>query len=146
MKLLPPFWQIWRRWRRSFLDYTVTTATAPESGATQSREAAGKARTKFRRGLDAPWPTPSRTSPPILRGRIDYFRLAQVKGPFEELDGWLRRKMRCILWRRWKRPPNRATKLRQRGLDDTGTAVRFQRPWSLVERGAGHMNDAFRKA
>jgi RNA-directed DNA polymerase len=34
---------------------------------------------------------------PILRGWINYFRLAQVTGPFEELDGWLRRKLRGIL-------------------------------------------------
>ncbi|SER68675.1 Group II intron, maturase-specific domain [Nitrosomonas sp. Nm51] len=26
----------------------------------------------------------------------------------EELDGWIRRKLRCILWRQWKRPYTRA--------------------------------------
>ncbi|MGI6083024.1 MAG: group II intron maturase-specific domain-containing protein [Limnochordia bacterium] len=28
---------------------------------------------------------------PILRGRGHYFKLAQVKNTFEELDGWIRR-------------------------------------------------------
>ncbi|WP_247324218.1 group II intron maturase-specific domain-containing protein [Bradyrhizobium sp. 186] len=26
---------------------------------------------------------------------------------FEELDGWMRRKLRNILWRQWKRPRTR---------------------------------------
>jgi RNA-directed DNA polymerase len=33
----------------------------------------------------------------LLRGWIGYFRLAEVKGIFKELDGWLRRKLRCLL-------------------------------------------------
>jgi RNA-directed DNA polymerase len=36
---------------------------------------------------------------PVLRGWVNYFRLAEVKGVFEELDGWIRRKFRCIIWR-----------------------------------------------
>ena len=53
---------------------------------------------------------------PILRGWMDYFRLAEVKGIFEELDSWMRRKLRCILWRQWKRPRTRLKRLMQRGL------------------------------
>ncbi|MGK6718093.1 group II intron maturase-specific domain-containing protein [Serratia marcescens] len=41
---------------------------------------------------------------PVLRGWISYFRLTEVKGVLEELDGWIRRKLRCLLWRQWKRP------------------------------------------
>jgi RNA-directed DNA polymerase len=35
----------------------------------------------------------------------------------EELDSWMRRRMRCLLWRQWKRPRTRASKLRALGLD-----------------------------
>ncbi|WP_233450698.1 group II intron maturase-specific domain-containing protein [Rhizobium mongolense] len=35
----------------------------------------------------------------MLRGWIAYFRLTEGKGVLEELDGWLRRRLRCILWR-----------------------------------------------
>jgi RNA-directed DNA polymerase len=55
---------------------------------------------------------------PLLRGWMQYFRLAQTRGVFEELDGWLRRRLRCILWRQWKRPRTRAQRLMQRGLDE----------------------------
>jgi RNA-directed DNA polymerase len=53
---------------------------------------------------------------PLLRGWIDYFRLSQVKGVFEELDGWIRRKLRCLIWRQWKRPRTRYRRLIAMGL------------------------------
>jgi RNA-directed DNA polymerase len=40
---------------------------------------------------------------PILRGWGNYFRFAQVKNVFEELDGWIRRRLRCIIRHQWKR-------------------------------------------
>ncbi|MEG8004551.1 group II intron maturase-specific domain-containing protein, partial [Listeria monocytogenes] len=39
-----------------------------------------------------------------LRGWADYFRLSEVTGIFEELDGWVRRRIRSQQWRQWKRP------------------------------------------
>ena len=45
---------------------------------------------------------------PKLRGWINYdFRYSEIKGVFEKLDGWLRRKLRRILWKQWKRPKQR---------------------------------------
>lgn len=55
---------------------------------------------------------------PVLRGWIAYFRPAETKGPLKDLDGWLRRKLRCIPQRQWKLPSTRATKLMQRGLPE----------------------------
>jgi len=81
---------------------------------------------------------------PVLRGWITYFRLAETKGVFEDLDGWLRRKLRVILWRQWKRPRTRARKLRQRGLDEARawmSAYNGHGPW--WNAGASHMNQAY---
>jgi hypothetical protein len=55
---------------------------------------------------------------PKLRGWINYFRHSAVKGIFEALDGWLRRKLRRILWKQWKRPRTRAKNLMRRGLSE----------------------------
>ncbi|MGK6718109.1 group II intron maturase-specific domain-containing protein [Serratia marcescens] len=55
---------------------------------------------------------------PVLRGWILVLRLTEVKGVLEELDGWIRRKLRCLLWRQWKRPYTRARKLMKAGLDE----------------------------
>ena len=34
---------------------------------------------------------------PVLCGWISYFRLTEVRGVLEELDGWIKRKLRCLL-------------------------------------------------
>ncbi len=81
---------------------------------------------------------------PILRGWTAYFRLAEVKGGFEDLDGWVRRKLRVILWRRWKRPRTRARKLMRRGLGKARawtSAMNGRGSW--WNAGASHMNQAY---
>lgn len=81
---------------------------------------------------------------PLLRGWVVYFRLAEVKRVFEDLDAWIRRKLRCVLWRQWKRTLTRARNLMQRGLGE-GRAWRSasngRGPW--WNSGASHMNAAF---
>ena len=65
----------------------------------------------------------------------------------EELDGWMRRKLRCVLWRQWKRPRTRLKRLMQRGLDRERawrSAYNGRGPW--WNAGASHMNDAYRAA
>ncbi len=34
-------------------------------------------------------------------GWVSYFKLAQVKGTFEKLDEWIRRRLRWLSWRQW---------------------------------------------
>ncbi|MDZ7809782.1 MAG: group II intron maturase-specific domain-containing protein [Arhodomonas sp.] len=41
---------------------------------------------------------------PLIRGWVAYFRLSEVKAAFEALDQWLRRRLRAVLWRHWKKP------------------------------------------
>jgi RNA-directed DNA polymerase len=82
-----------------------------------------------------------------LKGWIHYFKLAEVKGIFEELDGWIRRKLRCILWRQWKRSYTRVRKLMKRGLTEARAWQSAQNgggPW--WNSGASHMNEAFKKS
>jgi len=77
---------------------------------------------------------------------MNYFRLAEVKGVFEELDQWIRRKLRCLLWRQWKRVKTRAKNLIKRGLDEERAwefATNGHDPW--WNAGASHMNEAFPK-
>ena len=80
---------------------------------------------------------------PLLRGWINYFRLTESKGILEELDGWVRRRLRCLLWRQWKRRFTRARKLCALGLDAERarlSAGNGQGPW--WNAGASHMNHA----
>lgn len=102
-----------RPWERKFLGYSMTwhkqprLKVAPES----IRRLKAKVRTILREGRGRSLPQVIKDLNQLLRGWIGYFRLAEVKGVFEELDGWLRRKLRCLLWRQWKRPFTRAKNL-----------------------------------
>ena len=137
-----------RPWNRTFLGYTVTAHKEPRLRV--AAKSVGRLRDKlrdlFRAGRGRSVGRTVEALAPLLRGWMQYFRLAQAKGIFEELDGWLRRKLRCILWRQWKRPRTRAHRLMQRGLDEArawASANNGHGPW--WNAGASHMNDAFRK-
>lgn len=83
---------------------------------------------------------------PVLRGWTSYFRLTEVKGALQDLDGWIRRKLRCLLWRQWKYPATRNKRLQARGLDGTRawkSASNGRGPW--WNAGASHMNAAYPK-
>jgi hypothetical protein len=60
---------------------------------------------------------------PLLTGWVAYYKLATVKNTFEHLDEWLRRKLRCVLWRQWKRPRTRAKRLMEQGIDSVLTPL-----------------------
>ncbi|MDV7214193.1 group II intron maturase-specific domain-containing protein, partial [Azotobacter beijerinckii] len=83
---------------------------------------------------------------PVLRGWAGYFKLSRSKRPLEELDGWVRHKLRCILWRQWKQPYTRARNLMRLGLDEARawkSASNGRGPW--WNSGAPHMNQALPK-
>ena len=83
---------------------------------------------------------------PILRGWMAYFRLTETKNALEELDGWLRHKLRCILWRQWKRPHTRAKNLMKAGLtEERAFRSAFNQRGAWWNSGASHMNQAFPK-
>ncbi|MEA1677629.1 group II intron reverse transcriptase/maturase [Nitrospirillum sp. BR 11163] len=138
-----------RPWDRAFLGYSVTVHKQPrlKVAAKSVDRLRDKLRGLFRAGRGRSLAYTIETLAPILRGWTAYFRLAEVKGTFEDLDGWLRRKLRCILWRQWKRPRTRATNLMRRGLDEArawASACNGRGPW--WNAGASHMNDAYRKS
>lgn len=83
---------------------------------------------------------------PVIRGWISYFRLAEVKSFAQEIDGWIRRRLRLILWRQWKRPWTRRKRLMASGLSEERAVMSaFNGRGSWWNSGASHMNDAFRK-
>jgi RNA-directed DNA polymerase len=71
---------------------------------------------------------------PLFRGWCYYFRLASFRGFAEELDQWLRRRLRVVLWRQWKRPWKRFQMLGSVGR--TGGPVCVQSTGALVQYGS----------
>jgi RNA-directed DNA polymerase len=48
-----------------------------------------------------------------------YFGFCETPSILRELDGWTRRRLRCFLWKQWKRGKARFTELRKRGVGKT---------------------------
>ena len=121
-----------RPWNRKFLGYSMTFHKAPRlKVAPESLQRfKGKIRLLCRQGRGRNLRNFIEMLKPVLRGWVNYYRLAEVKGVFEELDQWIRRKLRCILWRQWKRTYTRARNLMKRGLPE-------ERAWAVVRGGVG---------
>jgi group II intron reverse transcriptase/maturase len=52
---------------------------------------------------------------PVLRGFVNYFRIANCKKQMQNLMGWIRRRLRCIQLKLWKKPTRLHRRLRQLG-------------------------------
>ena len=57
----------------------------------------------------------------FIRGWVNYFRLADMKGMLRETDKWLRHRIRAIYWKQWKRVRTRIRKLRNLKLPESMT-------------------------
>ena len=134
-----------RPWKRKFLGYRTTPDKKPKLKPDPKSVKRLKLKLKdlFRRGRGWSLGRTIRELNPILRGWAAYYRLADVSGVFEELDQWIRRRLRLILWRQWKRPRTRRKELRKRGLGEARaakSAYNGRGPW--WNAGASHMNQA----
>jgi RNA-directed DNA polymerase len=134
-----------RPWKRKFLGYTFTThfqpklKVAPES----VKRLKGRLREAFRRGRGRNLAAVLEELRPVLLGWASYYRKSEVRATLEQLDQWMRRKLRAILWRQWKRPWTRAKALARRGLPwkrASTSATNGRGPW--WNAGASHMRQA----
>jgi RNA-directed DNA polymerase len=137
-----------RPWHRKFLGYSMTWNKAPRLKVAEAsvKRLQEKLKNLFRigRGRNLEWFI--KDLKPVLLGWGNYFSLADVKSTFDALDSWIRRRLRCLLWRRWKRYPTRARNLMKQGIDEVRawkSACNGRGPW--WNAGASHMNEAFPK-
>jgi RNA-directed DNA polymerase len=137
-----------RPWKRTFLGYSMTFHKRPrlKVASSSAHRLKMKLKTSFRKGRGRSLVKLIEDLSLTLRGWANYFRLSEVKGVFEELDGWIRRKLRCIIWRQWKRAYTRAKGLMRGGLGESRawqSATNGRGPW--WNSGASHMNQTFAK-
>lgn len=67
----------------------------------------------------------------LLSGKA-YFGTAEVLSPLREIDKWIRRKLRCYLWKQWG--PAGYRELRKRGVtvrDAWNSSKSAHGPWRL---------------
>jgi group II intron reverse transcriptase/maturase len=138
-----------RPWQRKFLGYSLTGQQKPKLriAAPSIERLTAKVKVLLRGAHGRSLGTTIQTLNPLLRGWAAYFKLTQTKRPLEERDGWIRHKLRCILWRQWKRSYPRARNLMRRGLTKERawrSATNGRGPW--WNAGASHMHAAFPKS
>ncbi len=134
-----------RPWKRKFLGYSFTAHYQPKFRVAPGsvKRFKDRLREEFRRGRGRNVRRFLEDLRPILVGWVSYYRNSEVRNVFEELDAWIRRRLRAILWRQWKRPRTRARELIRRGLSS-------ERAWASANNGRGpwwnagtsHMNQA----
>jgi group II intron reverse transcriptase/maturase len=138
-----------RVWERTFLGYSLTWHKAPRRriapNSRQRLEQRIREVLKGARGRSLSHTIQELN--PVLRGWAAYFKLTESKQMLEELDGWIRHKLRCILWRQWKQPYTRARNLMKAGLAEERafrSAFNQRGPW--WNSGKSHMNQAYPKS
>jgi RNA-directed DNA polymerase len=134
-----------RPWKRKFLGYSVTAhkETRLRIAPGSVKRLKDRVREQMRIGRGQSLPNTIEALNPLLRGWIAYFRATESRGVLEELDSWIRRRLRCVLWRHWKQPRTRFRRLVARGLARERakqSASNGRGPW--WNAGASHMNAA----
>ena len=107
-----------RPWKRKFLGYSVTSNYEPKLriAAESIERLKGKLREIFRRGRGQSLGRVLEIMKPMVRGWMAYFGKTEAPEPLRTLDGWIHRKLRCVMWRQWKTPKTRKAELLKRGV------------------------------
>lgn len=68
---------------------------------------------------------------PIIRGWVNYFKIAKAKTSMRQLDGLIRSRLRINAWRRWKRGTTKVYNLIQLGIEKSRAYM-----WGHTSKGA----------
>jgi len=113
-----------RPWQRKLLGFSFTSKNA---GAKRRIAPKALAKAKERiRGLTQKSHRSFKAVMTDLRrflvGWLGYFRFCETPSVLRELEGWTRRRLRCLIWQHWKRGPRRFRELVRRGLTPSEAA------------------------
>ena len=125
-----------RPWDRKFLGFSFTNGREPK------RRIAPKARQRFkdrvrkltRRTRGISLRTMVQQLAEYLRGWRGYFSFCQTPSVLQELNSWVRRRLRCVQWKQWKRGRRRFAELRKLGVGKrlaAQTAGSPHGPWRI---------------
>jgi RNA-directed DNA polymerase len=131
-----------RPWQRSFLGFTITDEPQPQRRIADKAVARFKYRvrglTRRHRGVSLERMIADLN--PLLRGWAGYFGFSEWR-ELASLDGWTRRRLRCVVWVQWKTRRTRYHELRRLKVSGpTASAAIFspKGPWRLSSSSALH--------
>ncbi|ATY85356.1 group II intron reverse transcriptase/maturase [Kyrpidia spormannii] len=135
-----------RPWKLKFLGFSMYKRKAGEIRIRLARQSIDRVKTKIRaltaRNQPIAMEERIRRLNTYLGGWIGYFALAETPSTFEEIEGWIRRRLRMCLWKQWKRVRTRYRELRALGLPEWVVhpfANARKGPWRMAH---GPMNRA----
>ena len=125
-----------RPWNRKFLGFTFTHHRQPRRRIAPKSLLRFKTRirelTKRNRGVDVNRMIRDLTR--YLQGWRGYFGFCETRTVLADLDRWIRRRLRCFIWKQWKLGRTRFVELRKRGLGvDLAAKIAGSRkgPWHI---------------
>jgi RNA-directed DNA polymerase len=133
-----------RPWQRKFLGFSFTGEREPRRRI--APKALARFKTKIReltgrtRGISL-----SRMLAEVtvyLRGWLSYFGDCQTPSVLETLEQWIRRRLRSVTWKQWKRGKTRFNELRRRGVSQNlaaQTVGSAHGPWRIADSPALHL-------
>ena len=77
-----------------------------------------------------------------MRGWKGYFGLTETRSVLRNLDSWIRRRLRCVLWKQWKTYRRRKRELIKWGVKEAlavATALSGKGPWRICHTFAVQM-------
>lgn len=126
-----------RPWERQFLGFTYTAEKQPRRRIAPA--ALERLRVKLKEMTSR---SRGRTLEQIigelsryLIGWLNYFGFCQTPTVLQKIGGWLRRRLRCLVWKRWKRSSTRFQRLKDLGLSSgqarEGAGNGSRGPWRM---------------
>ncbi len=122
---------------RKFLGFSFTYGAKPKRRVAPKALLRCKQRvrelTRRTRGISLEQMTKELAS--YLRGWKGYFGFSQTPSVLQRLEEWIRRRLRSMIWKQWKRSQVRFAKLRQRNIGHdlaAQTAGSPHGPWRLA--------------
>lgn len=126
-----------RAWTRTFLGFGFTQGQSPRRRLAVGTLARFQARvrelTRRTRGVSLAHMV--RELALYLRGWRAYFGYCQTPTILQRLDKWIRRRLRCVVWKQWQRPSTRYRELRKLGVNSKDailTARSNRGPWRVT--------------
>jgi len=129
---------------RKFLGFSFTRGPEVKRTIAPKALARFKARVReiTRRAKGVSIETTVKELAPYMRGWRAYFAFCETPEVLTSLTGWVRRRLRCALWRQWRTARRRRAALMALGVGPTlarNTAASYRGPWSASQNKALHI-------
>ncbi len=122
-------------WEREFLGFSVTRGAAHKRsiGKKAVRRFKERIREITRRSRGVSLARVVSDLAVYIRGWVGYFGFCEARYVLRDLDSWIRRRLRCFIWKKWKTFRRRRRGLMERGIAEapaSQTAARSRGCWS----------------